>query len=168
MSRYGQRTRIGQAVSNFGQPVARTGVGGYGIATGGTESDITVGGINYRLLTFNSSSTLTITAAGMFDIFQVGGGGGSAATAFVTHYAGGGGAGGIQDTTQIFYQTDQTVTVGAGGVGAANGSQTSIGSSTIAGGGYGGARNTAGGNGACGGGGINFFTNGFSPPSVSG
>ena len=140
MSRYGQRTRIGQAVSNFGQPVARTGVGGYGIATGGTESDITVGGINYRLLTFNSSSTLTITAAGMFDIFQVGGGGGM------------GGAGATSATAGVGLSksfTGTAVTYAAGGTGASSATAGSNGTANL-------------GNGANGSGGTNNAMNGGS------
>ena len=49
---------------------------GYGTATGGTSSSITVGGKNYTLLTFTSSGTLTVTKAGLFDVLVVAGGGG--------------------------------------------------------------------------------------------
>jgi hypothetical protein len=54
----------------------------YGVATGGTSSSVTVGGVNYTLLTFTSSGTLTVTKAGLFDLMFFGGG------------AGGGGGGG--------------------------------------------------------------------------
>jgi hypothetical protein len=40
---------------------------GYGVATGGTSSSITVDGINYTLLTFTSDDTLTVTSAGLFE-----------------------------------------------------------------------------------------------------
>jgi hypothetical protein len=43
---------------------------GYGTATGGSSSSITVGGQNYTLLTFTSSSTLTVTKAGLFDVLR--------------------------------------------------------------------------------------------------
>jgi hypothetical protein len=48
----------------------------YGTATGGSSSSITVGGINYTLLTFTSSGTLTVTKSGLFDLFVIGGGAG--------------------------------------------------------------------------------------------
>ena len=50
---------------------------GYGVATGGTSSSITIGGQNYTLLTFTSDATLTVTSAGLFDVLLVGGGGGA-------------------------------------------------------------------------------------------
>ena len=73
----------------------------YGVATGGTSSSITVGGINYTLLTFTSSSTLTVTKSGLFDVllFGGGGGGGSGSNAFSFIAGGGGGAGGLVQQT---------------------------------------------------------------------
>ena len=44
---------------------------GYGAATGGSSSSITVGGTAYTMLAFTSTSTLTVTSAGLFDIFVV-------------------------------------------------------------------------------------------------
>ncbi len=45
----------------------------YGVATGGTSSSITVGGVNYTLLTFTASGTLTVATAGLFDVLIFGG-----------------------------------------------------------------------------------------------
>ena len=66
MSRYGSRTRVGQAVSDFGQLPSAGGFS-YGVATGGTSSSITVSSQNYTLLTFTSTGTLTVATAGLFD-----------------------------------------------------------------------------------------------------
>ena len=49
----------------------------YGTATGGASSStITVSGVQYTMLTFTSTATLTVTKAGLFDVLLVGGGGG--------------------------------------------------------------------------------------------
>jgi hypothetical protein len=85
----------------------------YGAATGGTSSSITVGGINYTLLTFGSSSTLTVTKAGLFDVLVFGGGGASAGLAAAFGLPGGG-SGGIASQT-IYLTANATVTIGAGG-----------------------------------------------------
>lgn len=110
--------------------------GGYGIATGGSSSSITVGGDAYTLLTFTSTGTLTVTQGGMFDVLVVGGGGGGG------RY-GGGGAGGYPIITTLSVPTtgNYTITVGAGGTGsttyptegATNGDDSSIviGSQTV-------------------------------------
>lgn len=83
----------------------------YGTATGGTSSSITVGGINYTLLTFTTDGTLTITKAGLFDYFVLGSGAGSN-----TPFNGGGGGGGGQLVEGIaYFDTNEAVTVGAGG-----------------------------------------------------
>ena len=85
---------------------------GYGVATGGTSSSITIGGINYTLLTFTTDGTLTVTKAGLFDVFVLGGGGGSSNLG--GNGAGGGGAGQLTETT-AYFSTNQTITIGAGG-----------------------------------------------------
>jgi hypothetical protein len=46
----------------------------YGVATGGTSSNITVDGLSHRMLTFTGSGTLTVTTAGFFDFTIMGGG----------------------------------------------------------------------------------------------
>jgi hypothetical protein len=87
----------------------------YGTATGGTSSSITVSGINYTLLTFTTSSTLTVTKSGLFDIALVGAGGSGGLRTTSDTGAGGGGAGGLLVAT-IYLTANQTVTVGAKGI----------------------------------------------------
>ncbi len=109
---------------------------GYGSATGGSSSSITVGGINYTLLTFTSSGTLTVTRSGLFDCLIFGGGGGSQSLA-AQAVPGGGGGGFLQQT--VYLTANATVTIGAGGTGTVNstangvgyGSITSIGSQPV-------------------------------------
>lgn len=122
MSRYGQRTLVGnnRKVTGLGKAPAG-GIGvvqGYGVATGGSSSSITVGGINYTLLTFTSSSTLTVTTAGLFDVLAI-----SAGTSGIASFSGPGGSGVITNST-MYFSGNQTVTVGAGG--ATAGSYDSI------------------------------------------
>jgi hypothetical protein len=85
----------------------------YGTATGGSSSSITVGGINYTLLTFTSTGNLTVTKTGLFDFCAVGGGGGSMHIGAT--YAGGGGGAGQVSMGQIYLDANQTITIGAGG-----------------------------------------------------
>ena len=84
---------------------------GYGAATGGTSSSITVGGVDYTLLTFTSSSTLTVTKAGLFDVYAFAGGGAGSPNGYGCG-TGGGGGGFARGTA--YFSADQTVTVGAG------------------------------------------------------
>jgi len=132
---------------------AWVGVGGvnYGTATGGDSSaTITVGGESYTMLTFLSSATLTVTKAGIFDLLIVGGGGGGADA---PDTAGGGGAGGFREYSAVYFDANQTVTVGAGGARESHrGSPSSCGD-PFAGGGAGSINNTYGLNGPSGGGG---------------
>jgi hypothetical protein len=118
---------------------------GYGVATGGASSSITVGGLNYTLLSFTTTGTLTVTKSGLFDVLAFGGGGagGVIAGAAGIFYGGGGGAGGVQQST-IYIDANQTITIGAGGSGATASLQSSSGLSstvgtllTAVGGGYG-------------------------------
>jgi hypothetical protein len=142
-SRFPARTTSNPSVSSWGKP-ASGGIGvvnGYGVATGGTSSTITVGGLSYTLLTFTSSSTLTVTASGLFDVGIIGGGG-SGGGRNTTQYggAGGGGAGLIINT--LYLTGNQTVTIGAGatGVGGGDGnvgSTTRVGDIVALGGGFG-------------------------------
>ena len=85
----------------------------YGTATGGTSSSITVDSQAYTLLTFTSDGTLTVSAAGLFDVLLIGGGGGSNNVG--GNGAGGGGAGQLVETTVYFPAGTQTITIGAGG-----------------------------------------------------
>ena len=97
MTRYAQRTLIGQpTLANWGKAAAG-GIGvvqGYGVATGGTSSSITDSSQAYTLLSFTSDGTLTVSAAGLFDVLLVGGGGGGGSENGSTAGAGGGGGGG--------------------------------------------------------------------------
>ena len=61
------------------------------VASGGTTSDINVGGLNYRVHTFNSSGTFTVSVGGLIEYLIIGGGGGGGA-----RLGGGGGAGGYR------------------------------------------------------------------------
>jgi hypothetical protein len=98
----------------------------YGTATGGSSSSITVGGVNYTLLTFTSTGTLTVTKAGLFDIgFTMGGAGGGGGHPSLTQLAGGGGGGGGWIQATLYLSVDETIVVGAGGAGA----NTAIGAS---------------------------------------
>ena len=118
MTRYAQRTLIGQpGLANWGKAAAG-GIGvvqGYGIATGGTSSSITVSTQAYTLLSFTSDSSLVVTSAGLFDVLLVGGGaaGGSARSNYGT--GGGGGGGGVMQQTIYLDAGTYTVDVGAPG-----------------------------------------------------
>jgi hypothetical protein len=86
---------------------------GYGVATGGSSTAITVGGQAYTLLTFTSSSTLTVTKAGLFDLTIVGGGGSGGNGG--TSNGPGGGAGSKVEQLTAYFAANQTITIGAGG-----------------------------------------------------
>jgi hypothetical protein len=150
---------------------------GYGAATGGSSSSITVGGVAYTLLDFTSDGTLTVTKSGLFDVLMVGGGGCGGYSLNATYPGSGGGGGQVLQTT-IYITANQTVTIGTGGNGLNNGTSANnqgtasrIGSLAIAvAGGSGSGVNTnstgagAGGNGG-GGNGNNFA--GFNAIGVS-
>ena len=135
----------------------------YGTATGGSSSSITVGGLNYTLLTFTTDSTLTVTKAGLFDYYIVAGGGpGGVGQSNVS--GAGGGAGGVLTGT-AYFSANQTIDIGAGGSASTtiNASTPGLGSVigtgtgalSAAGGGQGGGHNAGNsnpGNGGSGGG----------------
>jgi hypothetical protein len=114
---------------------------GYIIANGGT---VTTSG-SFKIHTFTTSGTFSVTGSGFLSEFLVvagGGGGGSA------HGGGGGGGGLIYDNSAPFIAPgNYTVTIGAGGSGGAgggstqgsNGSNSVFDSNTALGGGGGGA-----------------------------
>jgi hypothetical protein len=117
---------------------------GYGVATGGTSSSITVGGVNYTLLTFTSSGTLTVTTAGLFDVLMFAGGGCGGTGATNGAVGGGGGAGGVLEET-IYLDASMSITIGAGGATGypwTEGSSSTVGNAnrnlSVAGGGKGG------------------------------
>ena len=101
------------------------------LATGGTTSDITVSGVNYRVHTFTDVgiSTFTVTRGGEVEYLVIGGGGGGSNSS-----AGGGGAGGYRCSVSgessgggasaesgltVTVQSYQ-ITVGAGGTSSGN------------------------------------------------
>ena len=119
-------------------------VAGYGTATGGSSSStITVSGQQYTMLTFTATALLTVTKAGLFDVFLMGGGGASGNSDTGEDGSGGGGGGGWREAT-LYLDSNQTITIGAGLAGATNsgaacGEQTYIGDILMAlGGGRGG------------------------------
>ena len=98
---------------------------GYGTATGGSSSSITVDGVPYTMLTFTSDSNLVVSKAGLFDVFAVAGGGGGGTQ-------GAGGAGGVLQQTVYLTAGTATVDIGAGGVQGLNGLSTYIGTTSYA------------------------------------
>lgn len=86
------------------------------VASGGSNTkDITLGGVQYRVHYFASSSTFTVSTLGNGEIeyLIVGGGGGGSYNNF---YGSGGGGGGVQaGSTTLASATSYTITVGAGG-----------------------------------------------------
>jgi len=86
----------------------------YGAATGGigAPTAVTISGVDYKYLTFNSTGDLTVTKSGLFDVLIFGGGAGS--PRFVTNAGSGGGGGGISRQT-IYLDANATVTIGGGG-----------------------------------------------------
>jgi len=170
------RTNTGAAGANGGSGIAvfrtivATSVASGIIMSGGTETTFTgdgtngVNGADYKVHTFNSTASLTVTAfplAASCDLLLVGGGGSGGGVA--NGYSGGGGAGGVKYISGVRLPVGSlTATIGAGGtVGASNniggvGGATSLGSLfSVAGGGGGNSwnGNQVAGNGASGGGG---------------
>ncbi len=117
-------------------------------ATGGNITNI--GG--YRIHTFTSSGTFTVTGSGNVEYLVVAGGGGGATY-------GGGGAGGMRTGTLAVTSGNKTVTVGAGGIGSittgasGDGGSSVFDSITSIGGGNGGNAASVGRDGGSGGGG---------------
>jgi len=123
---------------------------GYGSATGGTALATPPSG--YAGLAFTADGTLTVTKAGLFDVFACAGGGAGGTINQSAQASGGGGAGGVLQTTIYLAATTHQVTIGAGGAartnangGAGNnGLATSIGSLLVVPGGGGGNGNGVG------------------------
>ena len=134
-------------------------------ANGGTITTITQNGVNYRVHTFTSSGTLSVTQSGSVEVLMVaGGGGGGSAADSLWEAGGGGGAGGLIHSTgfDVTDGTNYTVTIGGGGAGglnqtniapsnrSGNGSNTTFSTLTAVGGGGGGGAyypSTSGGSG---------------------
>lgn len=131
------------------------------LATGGTLTTVTVGGITYNIHTFNTSGTLTFTDGGTAEYLIVGGGGGGG------RYGGGGGAGGFLTGNVTVTATSYNIVVGSGGsghlgdaqsggAGISGGNSSAFSLTAIGGGGGGNYGNPTGGaglNGGSGGGG---------------
>jgi hypothetical protein len=102
----------------------------YGRATGGigAPTAVTISGVNYEYLTFNSTGTLTVTTAGFLDYLIIGGGSGSNIRNDSARANGGGGAAAVLCGT-IYLAANQTITIGAGGS-FVNYGTTSIGTQT--------------------------------------
>lgn len=109
-----------------------TGMSGYGIASGAGTSGFTQTSItdpsdnlNYSLLRWTNTAgtnSMTVTTAGLFDLFVLGGGGGGGNNSTAGN-GGGGGAGQLNILTAYLTAGAYTVIVGAGGaVGIAGGS----------------------------------------------
>ena len=129
--------------------------------SGGTES--TFG--NYKLFTFTSNGTFTVTGSGNIDILVVAGGGQGGLPAGNDNYGGGGGAGGLVWYTGFTVGAgDHSIVVGNGGAQTSSGSgnrrgndgsnSTAFGLTALGGGGGGGqGGSTSGRDGGSGGGG---------------
>lgn len=113
LAQYGGGTLVALSASIF--TFFPSGGIGYGTATGGSSSSITVSGVNYTLLTFTTSGTLTVTKSGLFDCLVVGAGA-SGGIRSADRAAGGGGGGQVLQQT-IYLTANETVTIGAKGVG---------------------------------------------------
>jgi len=87
----------------------------YGTATGGigAPTAVTISGVNYQYLTFNSTGTLTVTRNGFFDYLLIGGGNGAMKWTGSSVANGGGGAGQVVFGS-IYLNANQTITIGAG------------------------------------------------------
>lgn len=158
---YGQQLSSTDVVALVGTTCSGTpGFSPTVVATGGTE---TTSG-NYRIHTFTSSGTFTVTQGGFVEYLLVagGGGGGGPAESGYGYGGGGGGAGGYQNSIASVTSQAYTITIGAGGAaggvttnGTAGSNSSALGA-TSTGGGYGGyagyASASNGGNGGSGGG----------------
>lgn len=91
------------------------------VATGGTITDITISGVPYKLHTFTSSGTFSVSAGGNVQYYLVGGGFGPGADST------GGGSGGTATGTASTSATSYSVQVGGGGsVGGNNGTTSFV------------------------------------------
>ena len=92
-------------------------------ATGGTVTEYSSGGTNYRIHTFTSAATsqISFTGSKVCDYMILGGGGGGAGAEGYQGASGGAGAGGmVVATSQTIAAGNYAVVVGAGGIGSDN------------------------------------------------
>jgi hypothetical protein len=120
--------------------------GGSFEASGGTES--TDG--DYKIHTFTSSGTFTVTSGSADVEYMVIAGGGGGGNSY--GYSGGGGAGGYRTATGFTVDASVSVTIGAGGSQGSDGSDSVFSTITSTGGGSGGGTTGAGSAGGSGGG----------------
>jgi hypothetical protein len=122
-------------------------------ASGGTETTITDGGVDYKVHTFTSSDTLYVQGIGQVEYLVVAGGGGGGGD-----IGAGGGAGGYREFSKVISPSSYSVVVGSGGSGGTAGVDGSSGNDSsfnldVSTGGGGGTSNTNGLSGGSGGGG---------------
>ena len=97
-----------------------------------TESEITIDGVAYTVLTITSSGTLSVTRAISADVWLCGGG--ADGKRFLDSYAGGGGGGGYVNSGTLFVEASLAITVpSAGGIADCGGIIANPGSSGIPG-----------------------------------
>lgn len=109
--RYGERFLAGEDVRLAGKPFQQV------IASGGSSvSDITDGGLAYRLHVFNASGDFTVTFPGVVEVEMIGGGGGGGSTP-ANGSAGGGGAGQYERFFTTVTPGIYAMVIGAGGSG---------------------------------------------------
>jgi len=90
---------------------------GLQVSSAVSPTTISVNGISYKVLTFTSTGTFTVSGQGTMDYLVVGGGGGGG-----SDMGGGGGAGGYRAGTAVAVTTGTyTASVGPGGSGAPSG-----------------------------------------------
>jgi len=150
-------------------------------ASGGSISDVNIGGVNYRIHAFTNvgSSTFTVndigTEGGLVDILLVAGGGAGGSGGSSSNEPGGGGAGELYfEQNKTLQNGSYSLVVGAGGTGITsdtqngdNGDNTIFDNLTVLGGGGGGQSNPFDGkNGGSGGGGANAGEGGFSTATI--
>jgi hypothetical protein len=146
-------------------------------ATGGTETTFTRSNVTYKVHTFTSSGTFTVSTAGEASILLVAGGGGGGVG------GGGGGAGGVlyNDAFDLS-ETSYSIVIGSGGTGgtntpsAPNGAKgtdtTGFGVTALGGGGgnqafYGDATQTVKAGGSGGGGGVQYSGTVYEPGAAT-
>jgi hypothetical protein len=99
-------------------------------ATGGTVTDVTIGGLNYRIHQFTSNGTFSVSSPGEVGALIVGGGGG--ANSAFPGQPGGGGGGVVEQASILVTAQNYSITVGAGGLTVYNGTAGTGGGSSSA------------------------------------
>jgi hypothetical protein len=99
-------------------------------ATGGTVTDVTIGGLNYRIHQFTSNGTFSVSSPGDVDALIVGGGGG--ANSQFPGAPGGGGGGVVEQASILVTAQSYSIIVGSGGLTVYNGTAGTAGGSSSA------------------------------------